>query len=98
MIKDQELTEIPENYLELPFCYDGKEVRLTGRMGRQKSRSGRIKIVWEICPLSMAYNAPKNTNYNKWVLPTDLFHITGNNKLVEDYEQQKTKEESNVKT
>jgi hypothetical protein len=73
---------ISQEKLDLTYVYEGREVRLTGRLAKKTSKSGKISIVWEVCPVSVAKTQPTNTVYNKWVKPGDLSHIEGENLLI----------------
>jgi hypothetical protein len=84
-----DLTVVPDEYLSRTYVFDGREMKLTGRTALQKKKSGTTLIVWEICPLSVATTSPKNTAFNKWVKPSDLFHIRGSNKLAATFEAEK---------
>lgn len=88
--QDAQEMELKPEYLLRTYVFDGREVKLTGRIAKQKKRSGAQVTVWEICPLSVANSSPKNTSFNKWVKPLELFHIIGDNKLAQMHEANQT--------
>lgn len=87
---------IKEEYLAKTYVYDTREVRLTGRIAKKKKRSGKEVEVWEVCPVSVANTAPKNTAFNKWCNPMDLLHIEGENKLIKPVEEPIKKPEAQI--
>lgn len=67
--------------LKLEFVYDGKIVRMTGRYAEQKKRSGKMTLLVEICPASIANASPNNTNFNRWINRNLLIDIHGQHVL-----------------
>lgn len=97
--KEEQFETIKPEFLERTYVSPtGTEVKLTGRVAKSRSRSGKVKILWETCPLSVAKNTPNNTVFNKWVHPLELFHIKGDNVLTAATKTANNLENNNDKT
>jgi hypothetical protein len=81
---------ISDDDLAKTYVFEGKEVKLTGRVAKKTRRSGKEVELWEVASLTVAKNSPSVTQWNKWVNPLDLLHIEGDNKLALEEAQRKS--------